>query len=560
MGNTTICIGADSFRTIRTEGALYIDKTHFVEELLQGGRAQVSLITRPRRFGKSLMMSMLKEFFNIGTDAEGQSLFEGLAISQNRHICESWQNRYPTVLMSFKDWTPTSMDNAVKLFRDMSASLVGQYEYLVSSNKVNSFLRSCIKDIINSRADSETLSCALLYLTQALHAHWGIPVIVLIDEYDVPVATAQKHGFYSDMVAFLRRLLSSVLKSNASLKLAVLTGCLRLAKESIFTGLNNFRCYGLDEPKFSDKFGFTEAEVAALLSNTGFSDKAGIVRNWYDGYRFGRHVHVYCPWDVLMYILALQEDPDARPQLYWGNTSGNDIIRQFAERAEFATKTKFETLLEGKSIDVTVSHSLTYETLFQNESNLWSLLYLTGYLTKSSDSADATTRLRIPNREVWQIVNTEVRQWFLDKVRGKTQTAFYEAFWSGDATKVSDILSDIMLTTVSFHDAHHEDFYHAVLLGMFAGSGYEVSSNIEVGLGRADIVIEDFNHRRAAIIEVKRPKSFDELDVATKIALTQIDEKLYDAKLRRIPKLHLLHWGMAFADKHCAAAVKVVAQ
>ena len=390
-------------------------------------------------------------------------------------------------------------------------------------------------------------------LCRALHSHWGKPAILLIDEYDVPLARAEQNGYYSEMVTFIRNMLGAALKTNPSLQLAVLTGCLRIAKESIFTGLNNFKCYGISDPKFSDKFGFTSQEVDALLSDAHFSDKKDVMREWYDGYRFGLGQEIYCPWDILQYVDDLQTDPNAKPQAYWSNTSSNSIIKKFIGRTDFNTNKKFETLLSGESIEVELVESLTYDTVHSSEENLWSMLYLTGYLTKAQEEGFGDkTRLVIPNKEIRKIFIKSVRTWFTDTMKVTPREELLDAFWAGDGERFTRQLAQILLNSISFHDDHHEDFYHAVLVGLFIGCGYDVESNHEVGYGRPDIVIIDRRNARAAVIETKHSSTLKELDANVSEALRQIVEKKYDAEVREELD-NVLLWGMAFFKKRCLA-------
>ncbi|MBQ3170833.1 MAG: AAA family ATPase, partial [Mailhella sp.] len=333
MSASNILIGGESFRRIREDNCYYIDKTMFLEELLSQTPPMVSLITRPRRFGKTLNMTMLQEFFDIRQDS--RKLFEGLAISKNEALCDAWMNKYPSVFLSMKNVEGMSFDDAYIYFRDLASRLCSDHGYLIDSPRVAELEKRLLKSILDQEADAGAVSNILLTLSRALHAHWGKPAILLIDEYDVPLARAEQNGYYSEMVSFIRNMLGAALKTNPSLQLAVLTGCLRIAKESIFTGLNNFKCYGISDPKFSDKFGFTSQEVDTLLADAHFSDKKDVMREWYDGYRFGLGQEIYCPWDILQYVDDLQTDPNAKPQAYWSNTSSNSIIKKFIGRTDF---------------------------------------------------------------------------------------------------------------------------------------------------------------------------------------------------------------------------------
>ena len=551
MSASNILIGGESFREIREFNCYYIDKTDFLVELLSNIPAKVSLITRPRRFGKTLNMTMLQEFFDIRQDSK--KLFEGLAVSKNETLCNEWMNKYPSVFLSMKNVEGISFDDAYIYFRALAARLCSDHAYLIDSPRVAELEKNLLKSILEEDADTGAVSNILLTLCRALHAHWGKPAILLIDEYDVPLARAEQNGYYDEMVIFIRNVLGAALKTNPSLLLAVLTGCLRIAKESIFTGLNNFKCYGISDPKFSDKFGFTSQEVDTLLSDAHFSNKKDVMREWYDGYRFGLGQEIYCPWDILQYVDDLQTDPNAKPQAYWSNTSSNSIIRKFIGRTDFNTNKKIETLLAGDSIDVELVESLTYDTVHSSEENLWSMLYLTGYLTKAQeDGFGDKTRLVIPNKEIRKIFIKSVRTWFTDTMKVTPREELLDAFWSGDSERFTRQLAQILLNSISFHDDHHEDFYHAVLVGLFIGCGYDVESNHEVGYGRPDIVIIDRRNARAAVIETKHSGALAELDSDVSDALRQIVEKKYDAEVKEELD-NVLLWGMAFFKKRCLA-------
>ncbi len=551
MSASNILIGGESFREIREFNCYYIDKTDFLVELLSNIPAKVSLITRPRRFGKTLNMTMLQEFFDIRQDSK--KLFEGLAVSKNETLCNEWMNKYPSVFLSMKNVEGISFDDAYIYFRALAARLCSDHAYLIDSPRVAELEKNLLKSILEEDADTGAVSNILLTLCRALHAHWGKPAILLIDEYDVPLARAEQNGYYDEMVIFIRNVLGAALKTNPSLLLAVLTGCLRIAKESIFTGLNNFKCYGISDPKFSDKFGFTSQEVDTLLSDAHFSNKKDVMREWYDGYRFGLGQEIYCPWDILQYVDDLQTDPNAKPQAYWSNTSSNSIIRKFIGRTDFNTNKKIETLLAGDSIDVELVESLTYDTVHSSEENLWSMLYLTGYLTKAQeDGFGDKTRLVIPNKEIRKIFIKSVRTWFTDTMKVTPREELLDAFWAGDSERFTRQLAQILLNSISFHDDHHEDFYHAVLVGLFIGCGYDVESNHEVGYGRPDIVIIDRRNARAAVIETKHSGALAELDSDVSDALRQIVEKKYDAEVKEELD-NVLLWGMAFFKKRCLA-------
>ena len=556
MSASNILIGGESFREIRERNCYYIDKTDFLVELLSNVPAKVSLITRPRRFGKTLNMTMLQEFFDIRQDS--RKLFEALAISRNEGICDAWMNKYPSAFLSLKLIEGQNFDHALEQAASVISRLCIEHEYLVSSPDVSDADKNDLSALIFKQGSPALLENSLITLCRALHAHWGKPTILLIDEYDVPLARAEQNGYYKEMVGFIRNMLGAALKTNPSLQFGILTGCLRIAKESIFTGLNNFKTYGISDPKFSDKFGFTSQEVDTLLADVHFSDKKDVMREWYDGYRFGRNQEIYCPWDILQYVDDLQTDVLALPKTYWSNTSSNSIIRTFIGRTDLNIGEKFETLINGGCVEAKIAENLTYDSLHSSEDNLWSILYLTGYLTKASDAqisacgirpVQGKTCLVIPNREVREIFIESISAWFTDSMLEMDRKPLFDAFWRGDAEDFMRKLSRILLTSISYHD-YHEDFYHAVLAGIFVGSGYAVSSNIESGRGRPDIIIKDQRNSRAAIIEVKHAKSASELPSLTDEAIAQIKDREYDASLRGLYE-EITLWGIAFFEKRC---------
>ena len=556
MSASNILIGGESFREIRERNCYYIDKTDFLVELLSNVPAKVSLITRPRRFGKTLNMTMLQEFFDIRQDSRKH--FEGLAISKNGALCEAWMNKYPSAFLSLKLIEGQNFEHALEQTASVISRLCIEHEYLVASPEVSDADKKDLSALVFKQGSPALLENSLITLCRALHAHWGKPAILLIDEYDVPLARAEQNGHYKEMVGFIRNMLGAALKTNPSLQFGILTGCLRIAKESIFTGLNNFKTYGISDPKFSNKFGFTSQEVDTLLADAHFSDKKDVMREWYDGYRFGRNQEIYCPWDILQYVDDLQTDTLALPKTYWSNTSSNSIIRTFIGRTDLNIGEKFETLINGGCVEAKIAENLTYDSLHSSEDNLWSILYLTGYLTKASDAQVAACGIRpmqgktclvIPNREVREIFIESISAWFTDSMLEMDRKPLFESFWRGDAEDFMRKLSRILLTSISYHD-YHEDFYHALLAGIFVASGYAVSSNIESGRGRPDIIIKDQRNSRAAIIEVKHAKSASELPSLTDEAIAQIKDREYDASLRGLYE-EITLWGMAFFEKRC---------
>ena len=564
MPASNILIGGDSFRKIRDLGCYYVDKTGFLIELLSQTPPEVSLITRPRRFGKTLNMTMLQEFFDIRQDCK--DLFAGLEVMGHKAICDTWMNKYPTAFLSLKPVEGQNFDHALEQAAAVMSRLCIEHEYLVNSPSVSVADKQELSALIFKQGSPSVLENSLITLSRALHAHWGKPAILLIDEYDVPLARAEQVGYYDEMVGFIRNMLGAALKTNPSLQFGILTGCLRIAKESIFTGLNNFKSYGISDVRFSDKFGFTSQEVDALLADTNFSDKKTVMREWYDGYRFGLGQEIYCPWDILQYVDDLQDNPKASPKAYWSNTSGNSIVRKFIGRTDLNIGNKFETLINGGCVEAKIVENLTYDSLHSSEDNLWSLLYLTGYLTKASEeqlfncgmvSDEEKTFLVIPNKEVRKIFTETIAAWFDDSIQKMDRQPLFEAFWNGNDENLSRIVSRILLNSISYHD-YKEDFYHAVMAGIFVGSGYVVSSNSESGLGRADIIVRDTRNSRAAVIEVKHANSMAELSDLADAALQQINDKEYGAPLLGNYET-VIHWGMAFFQKKCLAKFEPIA-
>lgn len=554
MSQPRITIGSEFFRRIREEHALYMDKTSLIEELLRN-KAEVSLITRPRRFGKTLTMTMLRDFFDIRQDS--RAIFEGLDVARNKELCDAWMNQYPTVFLTLKGVEGLTLDEALYACAEIIGALCAQHSYLYASPHVEQRDKEMLHEL-ESTEDKNLLAKSINTLCRALHAHYRKPVILLIDEYDVPLAKAQENGYYREMVSFLRGFLGGALKTNPSLALAVLTGCLRISKESIFTGLNNFACYTISDAEFADKIGFTSADVDALLDLYCLADKKPVLREWYDGYRFGCDVEMYCPWDVLQYVAALLHHPAAQPKAYWNNSSGNAIIRSFVGRTDLHVAGKFETLLAGGCVEADIVEGLTYDALYDDEDSLWTLLYYTGYLTKARPEQMAQcgtlpggrlTPLVIPNREVREIFTSSVTSWFRDTVRKSDRTELFRMFWSGDAAELTRLLRRQLYMTISYHDAR-EDFYHAFLAGMLSFSEYEVRSNLESGNGRPDILVLDIQHERAAIIEVKHAASVQSLPQAAENALRQIEERQYAAGIPSIFE-HVVRYGVAFFQKEC---------
>ena len=545
---TRIAVGCEFFDRIRRNGSYYVDKTELIYELVHETDNAVTLITRPRRFGKTLMMSTIENFFDIRKDS--RSLFAGLDVSKHEDFCATWMNQYPVLSITFKDAAGLTFDSAYGMLEGTIASVCKKHDYLADSDAVNPFDRDVFLRLCAQTGTESDVKNCLLTLTRMMHAHYGKPAILLIDEYDVPLAKANEEKecgerYYPQMLDVIRKIMGTALKSNEDLMFAVVTGCLRIAKESIFTGVNNFASYSVLDEDFSHYFGFTQREVDDLLTTTNREEKADTLKKWYDGYTFGNDA-LYCPWDVVNYVAALLKRADAEPKNYWKNTSENGIIKDFVGREDFQLTPKFEALMNGGTIMQTISDELTYDTLHETEDNLWSVLTMTGYLTKADSLEHGdTVSLRIPNKEVEGIFEDAVIRHFSEHVDRAEFTHLMTAFWNGDVSTASEALSDFLWQTISYRD-YHEDYYHAFLAGLFSGRGYSVDSNKEHGLGRPDILLTDYNNRRALIIEAKKSSSAEQMEQDCDRALRQIVDQGY-AKGLQAYQVH--SYGIAFFQK-----------
>lgn len=558
MKDISVPIGNSDFREIREEGYYYIDKTGLIEGLLHKQGTKITLITRPRRFGKSLGMSMLAHFFDIREDS--RRLFEGLKVSGNKELCEKWQNQYPVLFLSFKDIDGLDFEGAKDMLRSRIFELCMEHSYLEKSEKVSEYARtffSQMSDIVNGKMTDAQLKTSISLIIQMMQKYYGKQVILLIDEYDVPVAKANINGYYEQMIDLIRGILSAALKDNTALKFAILTGCLKITKESIFTGTNNFTTDTISDRRYNEYFGFTHKEVEKLLQDAEMENKLELVQQWYDGYHFG-DMDIYCPWDVLNYVKKVLEQGLEKPENFWEHTSDNAVIEQFLEKTDFDVTEKFETLLSGNYIKETISENLTYNFLASSEENLWSLLYMTGYLTKVKPEdmekddklEEGQTALRIPNAEVTDIFRKSVVEWFHKKVMNSDRRELFSALWNGDAEALTELLSDLLFDTISFHD-YAESFYHAFVTGMVVSAGYIVESNYKNGLGRSDIVVKDRRKRRAVVIEAKIAADENTMEKECRNALFQIEEKQYARKLERSGFRKVIRYGISFYKKEC---------
>ena len=555
MESKKLPVGIDSFEKLRREDFYYIDKTGLIRDLLNNW-GEVNLFTRPRRFGKTLNMSMLKSFFEIGAD---KTLFDGLLISREIALCEAYMGKFPVIFISLKGVDGLTFEDAYGMLRRIIRAEVSHHQYLRDSERISREEKEAFEEILGNKA--EDIEDSLRLLSQLLYQHYGQKTVLLIDEYDVPLDKAFHHGYYREMVALIRGLFGQALKTNEYLQFAVLTGCLRVAKESIFTGLNNFKVLSIIDPRFDEHFGFTDAEVKRLLADYGLESHFDEIKEWYDGYRFG-DVDVYCPWDVINHVDLLRAKPDARPQAYWINTSGNDLVKDFVDEADATTQDEIERLVAGETIEKKVRLELTYPEVRESIDNLWSVLFTTGYLTYTEQTEDGSYRLKIPNREVREVYILQIQEWFkrsLEKERHTTQ-ALCQALLEGDAEKASDELIMIMSGMISVLDAkarekQKENFYHGLLLGLLRNaSDWKILSNAEAGEGFSDILIEPRRKPNMGIvIEIKYAATFQGLGEACAKAMEQIKARRYGERLRNEGREDILAYGIAFHKKRCKA-------
>ena len=528
MTDLKIPVGISDFAKIRKYHYYYVDKTGLIEDLLEKETAEVTLITRPRRFGKTMGMSMLANFFDIRRDS--QAMFEGLEIAQNTALCREWMNQWPVLFLSFKRVDGLDFGSAYEMLCTVIAEVCVTHGYLQESARVAQYDKNLLKRIEAGTATQVELKNSFVTLTRAMAAHYGKPVILLLDEYDVPIAKASAKGYYAEMLDVVKGLMQA-LKDNDALRFAVVTGCLRIAKESIFTGTNNFVSDTISSSHLNEYFGFTQTDVDRLLKDADCQEHAADIKNWYDGYHFG-DLDVYCPWDVMNYLRDLQRDPKAKPASYWKNTSDNAIIRSFIDYTEAGITQKLETLLTGGYIVQQIEENLTYDYLHSSEENLWSILYSTGYLTQVREEAlshelpEDTVALMIPNAEIRQIFESTVKKWFSDTAQTENRKALLDATWSGDTETLTAEMNKLLRKTISYHD-YREDFYHAFLAGIFTGAGYSVESNREHGEGRSDVLIKNPRNARIAIFEAKYARKLGDLETCCEAALKQIDERQY---------------------------------
>lgn len=554
-------VGIDNFEKIRQNGFYYVDKTSLIEQLFSNW-GEVNLFTRPRRFGKTLNMSMLKYFFEIGTD---RSLFDGLHICANEKICSEHMGKYPVIFLSLKNAEGLNFDTAKYQMVELIAREAERFPFLAKDTNLSDRDREKYR-VLTAFADGhyqmsdDVLYGSLQTLSELLYKHFNQKTVILIDEYDVPLDKAFQHGYYREMVALIRALFGRALKTNEALAFAVLTGCLRVSKESICTGLNNFKILSITDSRFDEQFGFTDKEVQKLLADYHLEARFSETKEWYDGYRFG-NVDVYCPWDVINHIDRIKDDPNARPEAYWINTSGNDLVKRFVDKANRTTRNEIEQLIAGNAIEKTLRLDLTYDEIDNSIENLWSVLFTTGYLTQAGMREDGAYRLVLPNREICEVFKLQIQEWFKKSIFSNAEqlTAFWKAFEEGNTDGVEMYLNRIMSNSISVFDiktgeGKKEISYHNLLVGILTGNAdWLVKSNVEAGEGFADIIVETEDPNAGIVVELKYTKDYDEMEQACRAALDQINDRRYQEYLLNDGRKDITLYGIAFCKKRCKA-------
>ena len=560
MGNILkLPVGIDDFKKLREAGFYYIDKTGLIQQLLQNW-GEVNLFTRPRRFGKTLNMSMLKNFFEIGVDS---TLFDGLYISQNEKLCEEYMGKYPVVFLSLKGVDGLNFEDAKDNFRQLIGNEAERFSFLRNSEKLSENEKKKYQSLVSLNGGRYTmngseLTFSLQTLSQLLYRHYGQKTVILIDEYDVPLDKAFQNGYYQEMVSLLRGFFGQALKTNEFLQFAVLTGCLRVSKESIFTGLNNFEINSIVDIEHDEQFGFTEDEVHKLLEDYQLTEYDSDIKEWYDGYRFG-DTEIYCPWDVMNYVKKLVADPNARPDAFWINTSSNDLVKRFVDKADKTTRDEIEQLIAGEAIEKNIRLDLTYDEIDNSIDNLWSVLFTTGYLTRPGGTVNGAYRLVIPNREIREVFIIQIQEWFKQTVMkdAKPVQEFCKAFLEGNAEEIQKRMTAILDKSISIldtkaRDEYKENFYHGLLIGLLRSEPeWLIKSNKELGDGFCDIFIEPENPDAGIVIEVKYSASLDGMEKMCETALRQIKDCRYDEELRNDGREDILAYGIAFCKKRC---------
>ena len=557
-------VGIDDFEKIRKNSFYYVDKTKLIEQLFSNW-GEVNLFTRPRRFGKTLNMSMLKSFFEIGVDP---ALFEGLCISRNKQLCEEYMGKYPVIFLSLKNVEGLNFEAAKYQMIELVAKEAGRFDFLTQSENLTESDKGrycALTTFLNGRyaMDEDLLYGSLQTLSELLYKHYGKKTVILIDEYDVPLDKAFQHGYYREMVALIRAMFGKALKTNDALEFAVLTGCLRVSKESIFTGLNNFKILSITDSRFDEQFGFTDQEVRDLLAFYHVENRFEETKEWYDGYHFG-NVDVYCPWDVMNHVDRIKDDPGARPEAYWINTSGNDLVKRFVDKASKTTRNEIERLIAGEVIEKQIRLDLTYDEIDNSIENLWSVLFTTGYLTHAGISDEGAYRLVIPNKEVREVFKLQIQEWFKKSIFSNTEQLqnFWKAFEEGDTDGIEKYLNRVLSNSVSVFDTksqngEKESSYHNLLVGILTGNAdWLVKSNVEAGEGFADIIVETDDPDAGIIVELKYAKDFKDMEQACRNALEQIKDRRYEEYLLNDDRRDILIYGIAFCKKRCKAEVE----
>ncbi|MCC8105926.1 MAG: ATP-binding protein [Clostridiales bacterium] len=548
MENRRPPVGIDNFTDLMTQNFYYIDKTGMIKELLDNW-GKVNLFTRPRRFGKSLNMSMLKTFFEIGTD---KSIFDGLDISRETSLCKEYMGQFPVISITLKQVKGQDYDSARLQMWNLIKSEAERFDYLQDSAELNA------RDKLNMMNLSEgigNLEASLYLMSRLLYKHHGKKVIILIDEYDVPLQKAESNGYYKEMAELISQIFGYGMKSNDYMLFSVVTGCLRVAKESIFTGFNNPKVHTIVDEQYDEWFGFTDTEVRQMLDYYGLSEYYDLTKEWYDGYRFGS-VNVYCPWDVINWCEQLRRSQDRTPQNFWANTSSNDMVLRFVEMADDTTRADLEDLSEGKTIDKFLQMELTYADIDRDIENLWSVLFTTGYLTYRGRNEDGSWQLAIPNREIHDLFDRQIKTWFFTHIEGGMEP-LYKAFDSQNIEEIEKCINACMADSISFMDGGNTDdvketFYHGLLLGILrARRGWRVKSNREAGHGRADIILTDRVRQCGHIIEVKYARTFQSLENRAQEGLRQIYDTGYDDYFSDLDIQTIYHYGIAFHQKKC---------
>lgn len=563
-GSVKLPVGIENFEEIRTNGYYYVDKTNLIEQLFES-RGKVNLFTRPRRFGKTLNMSMLKYFFEIGADP---SLFDGLNISRNEQLCKEHMGKYPVIFLTLKNVDGLDFQEAKQRFVDLLGTEAARFRFLLDSDRLTLDDKERYKALIAIKngayfMSNQVFTRSLKTLSEILNKYYDQKTVILIDEYDVPLDKAFQQGYYREMVSLIRGIFGDALKTNDSLSFAVLTGCLRISKESIFTGLNNFKILSITDVRFDEQFGFTDKEVNDILSYYHMEDRMKETKQWYDGYHFG-NVDVYCPWDVINHVDRIKDDPGARPETYWINTSGNDLVRRFVNKANKTTRNEIERLIAGEAIEKQIRLDLTYDEIDNSIDNLWSVLFTTGYLTQIGLTEEGAYKLVIPNKEVREVYKLQIQEWFEKSLFSNVDQlqSFWKSFAEGNTEEIEKYLNKVLSNSISVFDTkgrneEKESSYHNLLTGILTGNAdWLVKSNVEAGEGFADIIVETDDPDAGIITELKYTRDTKEMEQACKKAIAQIKDRRYQEYLLNDERRDILLYGIAFCKKRC----KVIAE